>query len=305
VTAHFAVRYKARPVQAAVRVTFFVLVALVVVALAPFGHAGDLGESSSAREPPPDPGQMTLAPDPDDSLDDQEESDGQEDTVDPVDQGEVEDSVTTTDSFLAHVDAGKHKRPHGGCPRSMVRARDYCIDRYEAPNRRGAKPLVMQSANDAVAWCSARHKRLCTEDEWVAACEGDERRPYPYGATHVEGRCTDDQPWRQVDESSLAKWPSREAKEHARTLYQATPSGSKRKCVSEIGARDLTGNVEEWVVRTRDHEQDWPYVLAGCYWSGCYGGSKPTCRSTNDAHGPDFRFYETGFRCCRDVAQPK
>ena len=63
----------------------------------------------------------------------------------------------------------------------------------------------------------------------------------------------------------------------------------------------MTGNVEEWVVRTREHPTDWPYLLVGCYWSGCYGGDKPTCRSTNSAHGPEFRFYETGFRCCRDA----
>jgi formylglycine-generating enzyme required for sulfatase activity len=295
-------------VQATARIVFIVVTALVILAVAPFGRAGGLGEPAPTREPRHDPRQQTLAPHPDDAADDQDDIDDPENADDQENIDEKDsmgDSSGTTDFSPAHGDAGKRKRPRGGCPRSMVRARNYCIDRYEAPNRRGAKPLVMQSANDAVAWCSAHHKRLCTEDEWVAACEGDERRPYPYGATHVEGRCTDDQPWRQVDESSLAKWPSPEAKEHARTLYQATPSGSKRKCVSEAGVRDLTGNVEEWVVRTRDHERERPYVLAGCYWSGCYGGAKPTCRSTNDAHGPDFRFYETGFRCCRDVAQPK
>jgi formylglycine-generating enzyme required for sulfatase activity len=205
VTAHFGVRYKARPVRAAGRIAFIVLAALLVLALAPFGRARGLG-NEPALEP--------------DSVDREEDSDDDEAIVedDDIDEESTGDSPDTTDLFLAHGDAGKHKRPRGGCPHSMVRARDYCIDRYEAPNRRGAKPLVMQSANDAVTWCAAHHKRLCTEDEWVAACEGDDRKPYPYGPTHVEGRCTDDQPWRQVDESSLAKWPSREAKEHARTL---------------------------------------------------------------------------------------
>jgi hypothetical protein len=65
----------------------------------------------------------------------------------------------------------------------------------------------------------------------------------------------------------------------------------------------MTGNVEEWVVRTHEHVNGWPYILTGCYWSGCYGGGKPTCRSTNSAHGPEFRFYETGFRCCKDAGQ--
>jgi formylglycine-generating enzyme required for sulfatase activity len=200
------------------------------------------------------------------------------------------------------VDAGTHPRHRVGCPSSMARVRDFCVDRFEAPNRRGEKPLVMQSAKDAEAWCSAHRKRLCTEDEWMAACEGEQRWAYPYGPTHVDARCNDDAPWHSVDEAKLAKWPAPEAKAHATELYQATPSGAKRQCESEAGIYDLTGNVEEWVVRTREHANGWPYILIGCYWSGCYGGGKPTCHSTNNAHGPGFRFYETGFRCCRDAS---
>ncbi len=195
-------------------------------------------------------------------------------------------------------------KPHhkkGGCPAGMVRVKNFCIDRYEAPNHQGAKPLVMQSANDAAAYCAAHRKRLCTEDEWIGACEGEEHRTYPYGSTRVDGRCNDDKEWRQVDEETLAKWPSPEAEKHAKSLYQAARSGRKSKCSTKDGVHDMVGNVEEWVVRTREHANDWPYILAGCYWSGCYGGGKPTCRSTNNAHGPEFRFYETGFRCCRDA----
>lgn len=183
----------------------------------------------------------------------------------------------------------------------MIRVAGFCVDRFEAPNRRGEKPLVMQSANDATAWCSERGKRLCSEDEWISACQGEERRAYPYGSTHVDARCNDDKAWRTVDESLLGKWPSEPAQAHVAELNQAVPSGAKALCVSEDGVHDLTGNVEEWVVRTREHANAWPYLLIGCYWAGCYGGGKPTCHSTNDAHGPEFRYYETGFRCCRDA----
>jgi formylglycine-generating enzyme required for sulfatase activity len=238
----------------------------------------------------------------DETTSDDGDDDSAADTDDEIPEGDARADVALADG----PDAGKHKRPHGGCPSSMVRAGNgFCIDRFEAPNRRGARPLVMQSANDANAWCSDHHKRLCTEDEWIAACQGDEHRTYPYGNEHVDGRCNDDKPWQKVDEGLLAKWPAPEAKEHAKELYQGTPSGAKRKCTSEAGARDMTGNVEEWVVRTREHANGWPYILIGCYWSGCYGGNKPTCHSTNNAHGPEFRFYETGFRCCKDVASGK
>jgi hypothetical protein len=81
--------------------------------------------------------------------------------------------------------ARPHRR-HTGCPPNMMRVQGFCIDCYEAPNRRRAKPLAMQSANDAEGYCEAHHKRLCTEDEWQQACAGDDKRAYPYGA---ERRC--------------------------------------------------------------------------------------------------------------------
>ena len=207
--------------------------------------------------------------------------------------------------LVASTDGVARARPHRrrtGCPANMMRVQDFCIDRYEAPNHRRGKPLAMQSATDANAWCEAHEKRLCTEDEWQSACMGDDHRAYPYGSDYVDERCNDDKPWRQVSEDTLNKWPAAEAQAHAKELYQGAPSGSHRKCVSQDGVYDLTGNLEEWVVRTKEHANDWPYILAGCYWSGCYGGGKPTCRSTNSAHGPEFRFYETGFRCCKDAS---
>jgi formylglycine-generating enzyme required for sulfatase activity len=262
---------------------------------------------SSPSPPGGTEGAAALRLDPDEPAnDDSEVADEGDEADDHAPSSDGDDHAPSSDGDddigpMAERDAGKRRSPRGGCPSSMVRAQDFCVDRYEAPNRRGAKPLVMQSANDAVSWCAEHRKRLCTEDEWIAACEGEEHHAYPYGETHVDGRCNDDKPWRKVDEATLAKWPAPEARDLAKELYQATPSGWKRKCVSGAGARDMTGNTEEWVVRTREHDNDWPYLLVGCYWSGCYGGGKPTCHSTNDAHGPEFRFYETGFRCCRDA----
>ena len=41
--------------------------------------------------------------------------------------------------------------------------------------------------------------------------------------------------------------------------------------------------------------------MKGCYWSGCYGGSGPSCSFVNSAHPGVFRTYEAGFRCCKDL----
>jgi formylglycine-generating enzyme required for sulfatase activity len=177
----------------------------------------------------------------------------------------------------------------------------FCIDRYEAPNIAGAKPLVMQSAVSAEAWCAEHDKRLCTEDEWVVACQGAEASAYPYGDAWKSGACNDEKTWIAPDEATLNTWPSDAARAEVDALYQAVPSGSMPGCASGYRVYDLTGNVEEWVVRTRYHVNEYPHVLKGCYWSGCFGGSKPRCESTNPAHADGFRFYETGFRCCRDA----
>lgn len=192
-------------------------------------------------------------------------------------------------------------QPEGPCPRDMVEVDAYCIDRFEAPNEEGALPLVMESAVSAHAWCDARGKRLCTEHEWDTACQGPEGFVYPYGNTHEAERCNDNKTWRAPDERALNTWPSEEASAEVEALYQAEPSGSRPGCVSAFGVHDMTGNVEEWVVRTKYHVNEYPHVLKGCYWSGCFGGAKPRCGSTNPAHADGFRFYETSFRCCRDV----
>ena len=289
------------------------LASLVVVAGALVAFGGKPEKGPAARDDDPrDPVAETGAakrPAGDSTSDEGEPDDEAAPDAPDDDDAEPGDDAPAADEGAGDLvegpDGGRRKLPHGGCPSTMVRAGGFCIDRYEAPNRRGAKPLVMQSANDANAWCSDHHKRMCTEDEWIGACQGEERRTYPYGNEHVDGRCNDDKAWQKVDEALLGKWPSPEAKAHAKELYQATPSGSKRKCASEAGARDMTGNVEEWVVRTREHANGYPYLLIGCYWSGCYGGNKPTCHSTNNAHGPEFRFYETGFRCCKDLASKR
>lgn len=186
------------------------------------------------------------------------------------------------------------------CPADMVLAGEVCIDQYEAPNEAGQPPLAMQTAYDGEAWCEARGKRLCTDVEWVRACEGPPPgTPYPYGETYVAHRCNDDKTWIAPSWTTLGSWPSEAAQEEAERLYQADPSGERGDCVSAEGAFDLTANVAEWVVRTVPNANNYDHVMKGCYWAGCFGGSKPSCGFVNPAHPGGFRTYEAGFRCCR------
>src|SRR5262249_5892922 len=96
---------------------------------------------------------------------------------------------------------------HGNCPDDMVPVGDACMDIYEAPNRAGAEPLVMYTFVEAEAWCDARGKRLCFDDEWTSACAGPDGWAYPYGPTREPGRCNDDKVWRAYSQSALDGWP--------------------------------------------------------------------------------------------------
>jgi formylglycine-generating enzyme required for sulfatase activity len=192
-------------------------------------------------------------------------------------------------------------KPGSACPSDMAALPSLCIDRYEAPNLRGQLPLYLKTAQDGETWCAARGKRLCTEDEWVRACQGPHGRHYPYGDEHRESICNDDRSWVPVHWELLARWPDELAYGEARRLFQADPSGARTACVSAEGVYDLTGNVAEWVRRSDPVPRPgYEHVLKGCYWAGCYHEPHPNCVFRNSAHPGSFRTYEAGFRCCSD-----
>ncbi len=146
-------------------------------------------------------------------------------------------------------------------------------------------PAIRMSWYAARDACAAAGKRLCTEEEWITACQGEravdddgngyfaddliEGNSYPYADYHVRGRCWDDQA-------------------EQRPVY----TGELPGCVSRFGVYDLTGNVEEWVGATPETA-----VLLG----GAYDTTKDfaRCYRRNDTFGPGLANARTGFRCCR------
>ena len=212
------------------------------------------------------------------------------------------------------------------CPAEMVLVAQapvtaFCMDRYEAPNVAGGLPLVMYSFVEAEAWCQARDKRLCFDDEWTFVCAGDASSKYPYGDQHKPGVCNDDETWLAYDQAKLNGWPANAASpelvslaallkkakqysaaaaiasDHVKWLYQAEPSGQNGSCTNEKGAFDLVGNVEEWTRRRSGGSKDFHGNLKGRYWA-----DTRTCQNSIITHGDGFRFYEIGFRCCKEPA---
>lgn len=171
----------------------------------------------------------------------------------------------------------------------------FCMDRFEYPNKKGQNPLIFVNYGEAENTCRAEGKRLCTEDEWTFACEGEEAMPYPYGYERSADACVIDSKWRAFNERALqSKLPGERILELDR-LWQGTPSGSRPQCKSVFGVYDLTGNVDEWTSSTREGER--PSILKGGYW----GPVRTRCRPSTRAHDESHVFYQQGFRCCADA----
>ncbi|MBL8681756.1 MAG: SUMF1/EgtB/PvdO family nonheme iron enzyme [Myxococcales bacterium] len=192
------------------------------------------------------------------------------------------------DQCLAFV-----QRPH--CTGQRV-AMSFCMDRYEWPNREGALPSVMVSYVEAEALCASRGRRLCSEDEWTFACSGEELLPYPYGRERSADACTIDLFARAPNKPLLHSSDRATREAEVERTYMATPSGSRPRCVSPFAVHDMTGNVDEWVRSTASWGQ--PSGLMGGFW----GHVRNRCRAVTRSHGPQFRYYQIGFRCCRDRA---
>jgi formylglycine-generating enzyme required for sulfatase activity len=175
----------------------------------------------------------------------------------------------------------------------------YCMDRYEWPNRRGEKPRTLTSWQDARATCAAAGKRLCTEEEWNFACEGEEMRAYVYGNARDPDQCNFDRPYRPRAFVFTA-WDACQAdpacKEAFDAIDQRLPAGSLETCRSKQGIYDLIGNANEWVM-IPDKRTPHRSGIKGGWW----GPVRARCRPTVTFHDEGDFGYEVGFRCCADA----
>ena len=176
-------------------------------------------------------------------------------------------------------------------------AKHFCIDRYEFPNEAGRRPTVSVTWDQARDVCANEGKRLCAAEEWTLACEGPERKPYPFGFARDATACNFDKPYILPDNQAYDD-PQTRAAEIAR-VNQSEPSGSRSACVSDYGVFDMTGNVDEWVINEHGTLQgpEFQSGLKGGYW----GPVRNRCRPMTTDHNNWHHGYQIGFRCCKDA----
>jgi formylglycine-generating enzyme required for sulfatase activity len=166
--------------------------------------------------------------------------------------------------------------------------------KVRAVTREGVMPQAYISRNEAEAACGASHKRLCSEAEWVHACEGRNPTTYPYGDDRKTGWCNDNgkaplqtvygnggntHSWGPMNDPRLNQVPGTLAK-----------TGSHPHCKSSWGAYDMMGNLHEWVAASDGT------FLGGYYLDTTLNGDG--CHYKTVAHDAVYHDYSTGFRCC-------
>ncbi len=202
-----------------------------------------------------------------------------------------------------------------GCPDGMVRVGTFCIDRYEdalagwspfrhppdpppaALSLEGAIPQAYISGIQAGEACAAAGKRLCTDTEWLRACQGPSGLTYPYGDTRRPGVCNDHRavhPAEQYFDSSDAWiWSHLGDPCLDQLPGSLAPAGSHSGCVTAEGAYDMMGNLHEWTADPNGTFRGGYYVDTVLNGNGCL--------YVTTAHNTAHWDYSTGFRCCADA----
>ncbi len=211
----------------------------------------------------------------------------------------------------------------GSCPAGMVRVASFCVDRFEAAleeilaggsrvpwspyfnpaghrvaavSLRGAVPQGYVSQVQAAAACAEAGKRLCTDAEWLRACQGPNGWTYPYGTTRQTGLCNDHRAEHPAAElyGTGASWIfSHLDSPCLNQLPQSLdPTGSLTGCASAEGVYDLMGNLHEWTADPAGTFRGGFYVDTVLNGNGCLYATT--------AHAVSYWDYSTGFRCCHD-----
>ena len=230
---------------------------------------------------------------------------------------------------LVRPNAGKDLREPpglGGCPAGMAPVNGkagVCIDRWEAhvvevlddgtehtwspyfnpgdirlraKSAPGAVPQAYISQVQSIAACAGAKKRLCKDDEWIAACRGKQNTRFPYGADEKRGTCNDHRDqhpaMQYLESANMSVFTKLEHPCINQLADSLLPGGTKKACVTPEGVFDMVGNIHEWTADPAGHFRGGYYVDTRMNGHGC--------DYVTTAHEARYWDYSTGFRCCAD-----
>jgi eukaryotic-like serine/threonine-protein kinase len=160
------------------------------------------------------------------------------------------------------------------------------------PDGHARYPVVCLTWYAAADYCEFQSKRLCSEAEWERAARGTDGNVYPWG--------------NQPASCSLAVINDGGSGCGTNSFDEV---GSRSAGDSPCGAKDMCGNVLEWVadwfgqdyydLSPPNNPQGPDSGTARVMRGGSYNASATTARSSYRAQAdPDMGYYDLGFRCC-------
>lgn len=153
-----------------------------------------------------------------------------------------------------------------------VKGKTICVDAYEYPNTADEIPKDMVSHEEAAALCEKAGKRLCSIDEWQAACRGKDNFTYSYGNKYHPFKCNTN-------------------------TNKVSRSGRKDQCRSWFGMYDMNGNLWEWT-STPSSQKANLFLVAGGAWNG---QNLTQCKENKFSFYPQNQYPFVGFRCCKEA----
>lgn len=168
-----------------------------------------------------------------------------------------------------------------------------------AESKAGVLPSGYLTRGLAEVACKNAGKRLCSREEWVRACRGEQDWNFPYGNEYEALACN---VHRLSHPASLLHGSA--SKNHLDPRLNLTQddqgsllrvTGATERCVSswgDDGIYDMVGNLDEWIVD-----------VDGTFLGGFYSrATTQGCQASIDSHAPAYLDYSLGTRCCRDIS---
>ena len=142
-------------------------------------------------------------------------------------------------------------------------------------------PINCVTYQGAEQFCAAQGGDVCTEDQWLAACRGDDARAFPYGSDFDLAKC-----------NSASMTVTVKGRERT-----TAPVGSHADCVGGLdGLFDMAGNVGEWINACKG---TYCKFRGGGYMSNDPIEYFAACSGVCSGNQKSLKSGVVGIRCCR------